>query len=662
MKKLFLLFAFMASTILVFGAVPEDQFRFVSNQDGSSVGLAQISSHQTLEYSLDGVSWGNMTTETTFSLSKDVVLYVRGKLTDNNTGEDYTQFAITGSVEAKGNINYIWDYENLEASLKTFCGCSLFKNCVGLSAANKLELSTMILSSECYRDMFWGCTNMTSSPSLPATELAYHCYVSMFRDCSSLESAPSLPSTKLANNCYTSMFQNCVSLTNAPSLPAIELQAYCYYGMFQGCTSLITAPELPAMEMKKHCYYGMFSGCTALTTAPELPATTLATNCYYGMFRGCTSLTAAPSLPAMILAEGCYRTMFLGCTGLATPPALPSTSLAPNCYRGMFQDCSALPQAPKLPATTLADSCYRSMFINTALTMAPVLPAKTLTSQCYYSMFSGCSSLNYIKCFATDISASGCISNWVAGVASTGTFVKHTSMTGWTTGNNGVPTGWTTSSLTPYFVKFDANGGTIPVNPGSGITTQQHLSYFNPQSGYVLVYSGSTVFRNITTVIPTRAGHTFLGWYTAKTGGSQVYDNTGTYVSGSYWDADGKWKGTADLQLYARWQAETYIITWLNDDGTFLNNTVVQYGQIPTHAIPTKEPTAEYIYEFSGWIPEVVPVTGDATYTATYQSKPIATDISETIFDSSQQKVLQNGQLLILRGEKIYTLEGQEVR
>lgn len=39
-------------------------------------------------------------------------------------------------------------------------------------------------------------------------------------------------------------------------------------------------------------------------------------------------------------------------------------------------------------------------------------------------MFSGCSSLNYIKCLATDMSADLCTREWVIGVPSGGIFVK----------------------------------------------------------------------------------------------------------------------------------------------------------------------------------------------------------------------------------------------
>ena len=44
---------------------------------------------------------------------------------------------------------------------------------------------------------------------------------------------------------------------------------------------------------------------------------------------------------------------------------------------------------------------------------------------------------------ATDISASSCLNNWVNGVASSGTFVKHKDMTTLPSGANGIPNGWT---------------------------------------------------------------------------------------------------------------------------------------------------------------------------------------------------------------------------
>lgn len=221
---------------------------------------------------------------------------------------------------------------------------------------------------------------------------------------------------------------------------------YAFADLFRDCTNLVSAENLvlPATTLSSNCYREMFRGCTSLTKAPELPVTTLASYCYCHMFDGCTSLTTAPSvLPTTTLADGCYASMFYGCTSLSTAPALPATTLAGECYERMFNGCTSLTKAPELPATTLEQNCYEAMFGRcTSLTTAPELPATTLASSCYYDMFNGCTSLNYIKCLATNISATNCTSNWVNGVASTGTFVKPSSMTSWTTGSNGIPTGW----------------------------------------------------------------------------------------------------------------------------------------------------------------------------------------------------------------------------
>ena len=198
-------------------------------------------------------------------------------------------------------------------------------------------------------------------------------------------------------------------------------KSYAFYNLFNSNSNLVNAQNLSlsATTLAEQCYQSMFDGCTNLVNAPSvLPATTLANYCYYNMFNGCTGLTTAPELPATKLAGWCYQSMFSGCTSLVNAPTLPATTLAYSCYESMFSGCTSLVNAPTLPATTLADWCYGDMF-------------------------SGCSSLNYIKCLATDISATGCTSNWVTNVASTGTFVKAASMTSWTTGTSGIPTGWT---------------------------------------------------------------------------------------------------------------------------------------------------------------------------------------------------------------------------
>lgn len=97
-----------------------------------------------------------------------------------------------------------------------------------------------------------------------------------------------------------------------------------------------------------------------------------------------------------------------------------------------------------LPAVNLTKNCYQYLFQSCdSITTAPVLPATTLVDYCYYSMFRYCSSLNYIKCLANNISATECTGIWVTGVAASGTFIKDSNMSSWSTGVNGIPLNWT---------------------------------------------------------------------------------------------------------------------------------------------------------------------------------------------------------------------------
>ena len=123
---------------------------------------------------------------------------------------------------------------------------------------------------------------------------------------------------------------------------------------------------------------------------------------------------------------------------------LPYTTLANYCYYYMFFGCTSLTTTPELPAKELADACYFDLFNGcTSLTTAPELPATTLATNCYYNLFKNCSSLNEVTVYADDIRPMDCTTDWLSGVASTGTFNNYGSATYKTNSPSGIPTGWT---------------------------------------------------------------------------------------------------------------------------------------------------------------------------------------------------------------------------
>ena len=91
--------------------------------------------------------------------------------------------------------------------------------------------------------------------------------------------------------------------------------------------------------------------------------------------------------------------------------------------------------------------------------------------------------------------------------------------------------------------------------------------------------------------LPTcsRTGYTFLGWYTASSGGTKISSTT---------------KITGTITYYAQWSINSYTLTYNVNGGNAVSpaSKSVQYGSaygtLPT---PTKSSDAEYTYAFAGW-------------------------------------------------------------
>ena len=345
---------------------------------------------------------------------------------DLNQG-DYIQLISTGTsynnsngdtplFTSDGKLCYIYgdlmslmctDIDDIDTK-KTTVGTDAFYRAflnatyIEIPAGRPLTLSATTLGSNCYQEMFKGCTALTRPPILPATSIPGNAYRNMFNGCTALTEAPDLPAiTVIRNSGCLGMFNGCTAMQSAPTSVAIAgatLEQYACYWMFINCSSLINAPALPALVVPLYGYKEMFSGCTSLLAAPELPADNIGDYCYEGMFSGCTAMLTAPSqLPATTVGVSSYKNMFSGCAALTTTPAnLPATTGANESYSGMFNGCISISEPPEyIRLTSIGNSgCYQMFNGCTSLVSAPNMDSVSSVgdSGCY-QMFNGCGEL-----------------------------------------------------------------------------------------------------------------------------------------------------------------------------------------------------------------------------------------------------------------------------
>lgn len=128
------------------------------------------------------------------------------------------------------------------------------------------------------------------------------------------------------------------------------------------------------------------------------------------------------------------------------------------------------------------------------------------------------------------------------------------------------------------------NKGYIDGSPNN-VTLQTPMQY------------STSVWNDISSKTPIRAGYTFTGWYDAVTNGTMVYDAQGKCVRGTtYFDTNGNSLCTSNLTVYAHWTPTKYKISYILFKGAA--ETVVEYTIEDTVRIPNASLNG---YDFIGW-------------------------------------------------------------
>lgn len=214
------------------------------------------------------------------------------------------------------------------------------------------------------------------------------------------------------------VYGNIASLFGYVSTPP----EYACYNLFNSC-GIVDASGMiiPWDTLSQNCFMNTFINCTSLTGQPSLPSQNLAQFCYRAMFRGCHSLTnIAPIYTKNINVQWPFYCMYQLCNGFTSVTIPEFQGYYLGCLGGMFWGCPNL----------------TSVVVN-------VPSGLSLPNSPFTQMFINCTSLNSVKCNADTFSSTPFTNtNWLSGVASTGTFTKATGAN-WASGASGIPTGWT---------------------------------------------------------------------------------------------------------------------------------------------------------------------------------------------------------------------------
>ena len=397
-----------------------------------------------------------------------------------------------------------------------------------------------------------------------------------FDGCSSLTSV-TIPNSVTSLKNYA--FRSCSSLTSATIGNGVTSIGSSAFSSCSSLTSVIIPNSVTSIGNS------VFSSCSSLTSVIIPNSVTSIT---YATFNGCSSLTSV-IIPNSVTSIG--ENAFYNCSSL-TSIEIPNsvTSIGEKA----FYNCSLL---TAVHISDIAAWCKiafgdsdanplkyaHNLYLNGTLVTDLIIPDGVTNIKNY--AFDGCSSLTSVT-----------IPNSVTSIG-TYAFYGCKSLTSATIGNSvksiGQDAFYNCSSLTSIEIPNSVTSiGAYAFSGCSTLTSVTSKSY-NPPA------LGTSVFNKVDKSIPLYVPEETIDLYKAAA----------------------QWKDFNNIIPIPSSTTETFVITFVNYDGTELQSGSVEVGTMPEYngATPAKPDDAQYSYIFTGWKPEITVVTGVAVYTAVYE-------------------------------------------
>ena len=166
-----------------------------------------------------------------------------------------------------------------------------------------------------------------------------------------------------------------------------------------------------------------------------------------------------------------------------------------------------------------------------------------------------------------------------------------------------------TTSYYPTVTQTVTVDGVTTTYKGAEIDTK-HTVTFDTDDGSTV--AAQEVGHNLTATKPedpTKANHSFEGWFADE-------GLTTAYAFNE--------KVTADITIYAKWEATAYTVKWYDADNGLIYSETINSGETTsfdekTYTKPSKAPDEQYTYTFKGWIANDTPKLNGSTETFPYE-------------------------------------------